>query len=339
MWIWCWTELVNSDIPILIFLENMFVITVGSGNSGCGAVHDYLKSRNDFSAPFFGQEFRLINDPDGIDNLYLNFYENFTINNAASAFERFKLYSNQLAKSKPYINGKRKSLFNDEAKLLINDYITKVACLEYYAMPQHKYLSLNIIKKLVFYFKYKLFNEKINNIRLYKILLPVREKNFLDETRKFIYKLCKKNSYLKKNIVLDQSASYWRPDRYFKYFKNLKIIIINRDPRSIYYSMSSRNSKAYPSDSVKKFCIWYKYIRSKQLKTKNKNIYIIQYEKFVNNFETESKKLNNFLNIKNINSTSFDLSYSKKNVYKAKFQLGKSDQLYIKKNLKNFLYW
>ena len=40
----------------------MFVITLGSGNSGCGAVHDYLRLRNDFSAPFFGQEFRLIND-------------------------------------------------------------------------------------------------------------------------------------------------------------------------------------------------------------------------------------------------------------------------------------
>ena len=151
--------------------------------------------------------------------------------------------------------------------------------------------------------------------------------------------MCQNNIKLKKNIILDQSASYWRPDRYFRYFNNLKIIIINRDPRSIYYSMSSRNSKAYPSESVKTFCNWYKYIRGKQFKIKNKNIYCIQYEKFVNNFKIESKKLNRFLNIKELNTTNFDLNYSKKNVYKAKFQLKKSDQLYIKKNLKNFLYW
>ena len=136
----------------------MFVITVGSGNSGCGAVHDYLRSRDDFSTPFFGQEFRLINDPDGIDNLYQNFYENFTINNAASAFERFKIYSSQIIKSKVYIDGKRKNLFNDEAESLIHNFVINISNLKYYAMPKYKYLSLNIFEKLLFYFKYQLLN-------------------------------------------------------------------------------------------------------------------------------------------------------------------------------------
>ena len=206
-------------------------------------------------------------------------------------------------------------------------------------MPKHKYLSLNIFEKLLFYIKHKLLNEKINKIKLYKLSLPVEEKKFLNETKKLIYKLCRNNIILKKNIILDQSVSYWTPDRYFKYFNKLKIIIINRDPRSIYYSMSSRNSNAYPSDSVKKFCTWYRYIRHKQSKIKNKNIYLMQYEKFVNNFKYESLKLNKFLNIKELDTPNFDLNYSKKNVYKAKFQLRKSDQIYIKKNLKKFLYW
>ena len=30
-----------------------FVITIGSGNSGCGLVHDYLAGRNDFVSPFY----------------------------------------------------------------------------------------------------------------------------------------------------------------------------------------------------------------------------------------------------------------------------------------------
>ena len=318
----------------------MFVITLGSGNSGCGAVHDYLRLRNDFSAPFLGHEFRLINDPDGIDNLYQNFYENFTINNAALAFERFKLYSNQLVKSKVYINGNKKNLFNNEAKLLINNYIIKISDLEYYAMPQHKYLSLNIIKKIIFYLKYKFLNKKVNSIKLYKILLPVDEKNFLNETIKFIYKLCKKNSYTNKNIILDQSASYWNPERYLKYFKNLKIIIFNRDPRSIYYSMKSRNSKAYPSTNVVTFVKWYKYVRNNQSAIKkNKNIYIIQYENFLKNYEQESKKINNFLGISNKIISEFKLEHSKKNIYKAKDQLTKKDQIYIKKNLSKYINW
>ena len=207
-------------------------------------------------------------------------------------------------------------------------------------MPQHKYLSLNIIKKIIFYLKYKFLNKKVNSIKLYKILLPVDEKNFLNETIKFIYKLCKKNSYTNKNIILDQSASYWNPERYLKYFKNLKIIIVNRDPRSIYYSMKSRNSKAYPSTNVVTFVKWYKYVRNNQSAIKkNKNIYIIQYENFLKNYEQESKKINNFLGISNKIISEFKLEHSKKNIYKAKDQLTKKDQIYIKKNLSKYINW
>ena len=65
----------------------MYVVTVGSGNSGGGAIHDYLSHREDFISPFYGHEFRLINDPDGIDNLYNNLFNNFSINNSAIAFD------------------------------------------------------------------------------------------------------------------------------------------------------------------------------------------------------------------------------------------------------------
>ena len=38
----------------------MNVITVRSGNSGGGAIHDYLRNRKDFVAPFYGNELRWI---------------------------------------------------------------------------------------------------------------------------------------------------------------------------------------------------------------------------------------------------------------------------------------
>ena len=56
------------------------VIVLGSGNSGAGAVHDYLLSRNDFQSPFSGKEFRIVNDPDGLDELYNSLYKNFSLN-------------------------------------------------------------------------------------------------------------------------------------------------------------------------------------------------------------------------------------------------------------------
>ena len=51
------------------------VVTIGTGNSGCGAIHDCLISSTKCKSPFKGQEFRMMDDPDGILNLYHNFIQ------------------------------------------------------------------------------------------------------------------------------------------------------------------------------------------------------------------------------------------------------------------------
>ncbi len=318
----------------------MYVVTASSGNSGGGAVHDYLKNRDDFKSPFYGNEFRLINDPDGIDNLYKNFYENFSVNNAAIAFQRFEKFSILSSKIKGNVSNELKPIYPKNSNKIISNYIKKISYIEYYAMPQFRYLNLNILSKLYFFIKYKILKEKINKIKIFKVRLPKDEKEFLLETRKFIDKLCqKKNRSKNTNIILDQSVSYWRPNDYFKYFNNLKIILVNRDPRSIYYSMHSRNSKAFPSSNVVTFAKWYKKIRKNQLKIKNKNIHIVQYEKFLNNFNSESKKLNNFLKISQKVKSKFNLKFSKKNILKAKYNLSKKDKIYLERVLKDYLAW
>ena len=62
------------------------VIVLGSGNSGSGAIHDYLVSRSDTLSPFSNKEFRIVNDPDGLDELYNSLYHNFSLNGSAKGF-------------------------------------------------------------------------------------------------------------------------------------------------------------------------------------------------------------------------------------------------------------
>ena len=158
----------------------MYVVTVGSGNSGGGAIHDYLYNREDFSSPFFGNEFRLINDPDGIDALYKNLYENFSVNNAAAAFERFEKFSILSTKIKGNVNNEWRRIYPENSEKLILNYLKRISYIEYYAMPQFKYLSLNMIKKFHFFIKHRLLKEKINKIKLFKVRIPEDEKKFLN---------------------------------------------------------------------------------------------------------------------------------------------------------------
>ena len=57
-------------------------------------------------------------------------------------------------------------------------------------------------------------------------------------------------------------------------FDNLKIIVVTRDPRSVFYSMKFRGSYAYPGYDIEKFVKWYDEIFSKQklLQKQQKNI-------------------------------------------------------------------
>ena len=99
--------------------------------------------------------------------------------------------------------------------------------------------------------------------------ISVDEKRFFLESKKYLIKVFNSNVKItsKKNIILDQATNYWKPEVALKYFNNQKIIIVTRDPRSIYYSMKYRGSYAYPGYDIKKFVKWYQQIIRKRTKT------------------------------------------------------------------------
>ena len=110
---------------------------MGSGNSGAGALHDYLVSRQDSFSPFNGYEFRLINDPDGLDWLYNSLYTNFNINNCALSFLRFKRYIQRLIKS----NYNRKYLlYDDQVNKLTLKFIDNIT----FAVGEDGYASADV---------------------------------------------------------------------------------------------------------------------------------------------------------------------------------------------------
>lgn len=197
---------------------------------------------------------------------------------------------------------------------------------------------------MLFYLKKKFLRYKNHEHGLYKMNIPVDNDMFILETKKYLFKVFKSNvsNISKKNIIMDQATNYWRPETTFKYFNNQKIIIVTRDPRSIYYSMKSRMSYSYPGYDIKKFVKWYQEIMKKReiISKKNKdNIIEIKFENFVSNFENEKIKLEKFLKLSSQNVNKFDYKFTKNNMLKAKEKLDKNDLNYIKKNLNNYLQW
>ena len=327
-------------------MKYLKVITASPGLSGAGLIFDYLLDRDDFISPFKNypdkdqqSEFRFITDPGGLNSLYNGFYKNFSVNNCAYVYDEFNKYLNKISKLTIVENNKKKKLYNNYFFSEIEKFKKKIIKSSYYGLPQFHRLGLN--KKDKFVWKITNRFRSAQQSKFLQMVLPVDEKIFIDESKKFVDKVL----YLhvnkkKKNIVIDQGANFWKPELSTIFYSNKKIILITRDPRSIFASMKSRKSLSYPGHDVNIFINWYESIISKIKSFKNsKNILLIKYENFIINHDKESKKLLKFLKIKKINKNRFNIDDSRKNIYKADKVLTKKEKHLIETKLKKYLQW
>ncbi len=321
-------------------MKNLKVITVSPGLSGAGLISDYLLNRDDFINPFnLEAEFRLLHDPRGIHNLYKGLYENFSVNNSAYFFNEFEKYIFSLKNLSSKINNKKTYLYNSNFFNEVKKYLKEISLISYYGLPEFFRLGFNFNDK----FKWRILriSKSSQEVKFCKMRIPVQKEIFLKKTKIFLNKILFILSGKKKtNFVIDQGGNFWDPIKSTQYFDNRKIVLITRDPRSIFSSMKTRKSLAYPGHDIKIFCDWYKNIMKNYNKTKESNLLMkIKYENFILNHEKESKKLLKFLNIKNLKKKNFDISNSRKNIFKAREYLTTKELQYIEKKLKKYLQW
>ena len=310
-------------------MKNLKVVVISPGLSGAGLISDYLLNRNDFASPFnLESEFRLLHDPGGIHNLYCGLYENFSVNNSAYFFNEFEKYISKLKNLSVKKKNKKKYLYNSLFFIEVEKYLKQISQINYYGLPEFFRLGLNFQNKL----KWRILriNKTSQEVKFCKMRIPVEKKIFLKNTKIFLNKILYILSEKKKNYVIDQGGNFWDPIKSTQYFDRRKIILVTRDPRSIFSSMKTRKSLAYPGHNIRIFCEWYKNIMKNYNTVKESNLLIkIKYEKFINDYDNQSKRLCKFLSIKKLPKFDYNINISKKNLYKAKNNLTKSELNYI----------
>ena len=320
-------------------MKNLKVVVISPGLSGAGLISDYLLNRNDFASPFnLESEFRLLHDPGGIHNLYCGLYENFSVNNSAYFFNEFEKNFSKIKNLSVKKKNKKKYLYNSLFFIEVEKYLKQISQINYYGLPEFFRLGLNFQNKL----KWRILriNKTSQEVKFCKMRIPVEKKIFLKNTKIFLNKILYILSEKKKNYVIDQGGNFWDPIKSTQYFDRRKIILVTRDPRSIFSSMKTRKSLAYPGHNIRIFCEWYKNIMKNYNTVKESNLLIkIKYEKFINDYDNQSKRLCKFLSIKKLPKFDYNINISKKNLYKAKNNLTKSELNYICKKLKKFTQW
>lgn len=155
----------------------------------------------------------------------------------------------------------------------------------------------------------------------------------IDPKRKFDY------------IYFDQLLPPTGLNRYFDYFKELKVIVVDRDPRDYYLENVVRWGEGWVPKDIHKFVILYKKQREQIKYEKDAdNVLRIRFEDAIYHYEEFSQCVNSFLNLKEKHHTlcnSFIPSHSAHNTMlwkKAIYAKEKENIQFIETELKEFLY-
>tara|TARA_Y100000591_G_scaffold308797_1_gene309504 strand:+ start:1232 stop:2200 length:969 start_codon:yes stop_codon:yes gene_type:complete len=322
-------------------MKNLKTLILSPGNSGGGAVFEYLRSRDDFVSPFNNEEFRMVGDPDGLYNLYLECYKNFSLYGSSLAIQRFLKYNKRLASLKVQSHNKKVKLCSKGYESIINNFVKSISEIKYFANPQFYRMRLNKIDKTKIFLNERI-NGSLKNSRPFKVIIPKEENLFINNSIELIDKILLnniRNKKTKKNIVIDQAVNILKPLESSVFYGNRKIIIVTRDPKSIFASMKRRKSFGFPGYDLKIFIEWYRWIMKKMNFKKSNLVLKIGFESFILDNEKNIKKIENFLKIKKNVNNKFNFMKSEKNIYKAKKILSLNEIKKINKDLKDYIIW
>ena len=316
------------------------VIVLGSGNSGSGAIYDYLVGREDVYKPL-DKEFRLIQDPGGLADLYKSYSDGSGPERISAAINDFIDFSNRCGRSNRLYGNVINARYGNGYKLLLEKYYDKV----------NSFIA-SISKRLDddenssgFLRLISQFRQRLNGKQLDQgLFIPiVDEAGFIREAEIFLDDLLVPQSVKETQnmnaIAIDQGGSFWSPQCSTKFYgENRKVVVVSRDPRGVFNSFKTKG-QAYPGNDIRLFCNWYKAVMKhiNYEEWKSDKVLHISYESFVLNFESEKKRLDQFLEIDPKLSTSADMARSAYNARKFEKLLSKSEKDFIQTELNEFI--
>jgi hypothetical protein len=284
-------------------VDKNYISVSGYGWTGSGACIDLLKEFKGFGA--LQGEFRILKDPYGLVDLESSLVDNWDFIRHDVAIRDFLEYCKILSRSTGLFKSVGKNLSNKldidfiyESKI----YIDKLTDMKYlgntlvhrYKEPAYKNFIMKMRSKM----------EKSNAIPMY--FSRPTEDFFLTETRKYIDKLFYR--YINTNnintLILDQAVPPTNIINTSKYFRDVKVIIIDRDPRDIYANMVKRDkllgSELIKKDSVDLYIKWHKQLRcisKSDSRSGNMDKYVLRlyFEDLVFKYEESIEKIINFL--------------------------------------------
>lgn len=339
-----------------------FIDISGFGHSGKTAVTDYLKQYECVFAFPNHVEFEIIRVSGGLLDLYFSIYESWNLIRSTVRINEFKALVNRIGTVQQATNPISyftasghgyNALFNNRFVELSNQLIDKIISGKQNTFWPYENLRVNPLEVFFNKFKSKFFNSLLTS----EIYFSNRN-DFLKYTRAYMQDLFLEAIETKHtHVLLNNGFEPFNPTIPLDMIGDAYSIIVNRDPRDIYASQINSSDTFIPSfekhkdtENIKKsftgfnninhFIFRYKTLNENVCENNDPRIIKINYEDFILNHETESKRIKDIIGIKteNITEFNFDISKSINNVGLWKKHADLPEIKLIEKQLSQFCY-
>lgn len=334
-------------------MSNLRIVSCASYyGTGSSAVTDYL---SEFSSiySFTNEEFRFVQDPEGISDLEYNLVENFNRHNSGHALKRYKHLVDFYCGN---IFGKKyEAFFHGNWKKCSYEYIAKLTDFTYNGWWQYDLIDGGKF----FYFRKRILN-KILKVTIWRnnpdrCLNTMKkeitycshpcEEYFLKCTRDYIDALFSSVTSGYDTVMVDQIVPPTNLERYLRYFNDIRVCIVDRDPRDIFVlDKYVWKDGIIPSD-VEKFCLWFKYTRAhrKIESIDGEKVIFLRFEDLIYRYEETTRRLNEWLSLNESDHTQkfkfLNPEVSIKNTQTWKnVKCDMNEIRYIEKELSEYLY-
>ena len=240
------------------------ITCVGYHETGAGVIDNLFRECDNVAQGAYEAEVRFLHDPDGISDLEYHLVENPHRLSSGLAIKRFIRYAEGQRRQVEKVYG------GDWVKD-VREFAESLALCKYngYTLGDLTLLSdfqrMELLAKKAFNrlkpskYRYPVWHNYLPSIETYYSRMT--EEDFLLKVNAFVEAFCRKvNPEGKEYLMLDQFVGANNPARYLRYVSDMKVFIVDRDPRDLFIHLVERKDKVLPKDP-EQFCIVYRGIR------------------------------------------------------------------------------
>jgi hypothetical protein len=281
------------------------IACVGYHATGSGVIADLLREFDNVEQGAADCESRILQDPDGISDLEYNLVENPHRLNSGFALKRFLYYVNRTKRTYHHI-------FGSKWEELSYAYAESLVSFEFNGY-WHGDLWLQNKLVNVYYIIRRQWDRRVRKNLMHKKpnrdILPwiktsqisISEEEFLEKTRDYIDSLCNiMNRQNKEYVVLDQVISPVNCKRYCRYVRDMKVVIVDRDPRDVYIYLKGVRDRVLPMDDIRQYCKQFRDSR-KLISDYTDNCMFVTFEDMIYKYDEMIPKVMTFLGLKQEN--------------------------------------